>query len=858
MNKLLSKIKNVVLKDNFNIATTDYLEGDWKHGGDNYIAIRNKGAAFKAVKDNNSTAMVFIDVGIKDYYVEVEFSVVDYTQYLYIKGDDDSNFITLSYSNDEIEIREYIDWNDTSTYYKGKIENGDVVGALCLGRKITVFINDIAICEYTIKNLRFVDSTNTGMMIQGSNSAMFDNFIVFEIDKENAEEQEKLPNNDEFYAGYFSDDEIDEFMGNNVYYMSYNGDDENSGLTRSEPLATLEGFKNKIEKISNISEATLYVEDGDYILSKPIDLYGKRFGNTVKVNIIGIGNKAEFTTSDKLDNSKFVPISMNGTKVYRYDLSSLNINFKPKMVEYPNSSYNVNGNIWEAPFLICEGERMYLASYPKADKWTLANEDKAIGLSNGFYITAKTGEDSQRLNKITNWKNVFLDGFIGTPYANHQISVLSYNKKNKRIIASKKTVDWDWQTYTGGIRYRLINIKDEVKEPGEYYIDYDNKVLYFIPPENIDIQNCKIQLAYRKYEDDKGMFYCSNDNTDSNDYYEGSYINFNKINFSGFRNDIFSEIISNMTFEKCIFKNTCYSAIKSLSPKNLNIFNCKFSNISKNAIKLNNSDYSVPAVKSRLNLIGCNCNIVGNRFINMGYLHPWCGYASPVDISTVGTRVKGNSFNHNAGISILFAQNDNIIEANIIKDGCFLLGDSGSIYGGRDWAARGNVIMNNHLYGNNAYFNDDNWVVGIYLDDAISGNIVENNNIKGYKVGILLGGGRDNTLKNNLLEECIIPIVADARGVQWMDLDEIYDSLEKVYPDYTGDLWKNKYHGIETLPQTDPNIKESRNKNLKDINCPGYPKNNKIINNIYKSCVNEEEIDNLVDKYGAVINNVKA
>ena len=152
MNKLLSKIKNVVLKDNFNIATTDYLEGDWKHGGDNYIAIRNKGAAFKAVKDNNSTAMVFIDAGIKDYYVEVEFSVVDYTQYLYIKGDDDSNFITLSYSNGEIEIREYIDWNDTSTNYKGKIENGDVVGALCLGSKITVFINDIAICEYTIKN----------------------------------------------------------------------------------------------------------------------------------------------------------------------------------------------------------------------------------------------------------------------------------------------------------------------------------------------------------------------------------------------------------------------------------------------------------------------------------------------------------------------------------------------------------------------------------------------------------------------------------------------------------------------------------------------------------------------------------
>ena len=34
MSQLLSKIKKVVLKDNFNIATTDYLEGHWTHGGD--------------------------------------------------------------------------------------------------------------------------------------------------------------------------------------------------------------------------------------------------------------------------------------------------------------------------------------------------------------------------------------------------------------------------------------------------------------------------------------------------------------------------------------------------------------------------------------------------------------------------------------------------------------------------------------------------------------------------------------------------------------------------------------------------------------------------------------------------------
>jgi len=663
---------------------------------------------------------------------------------------------------------------------------------------------------------------------------------------------EEIP---EFDVGYFNDPEISDFKTENVYYISPNGNDKNKGTSRNKPLKSLLGFKNKVEALSKISKVTLYVEDGDYNLTSQFDLYGNSFGNTIQVDIIGIGNKAEFTTSDKLDNSKFIAINMNGTTVYKYDLESFNISFSPGMSSYPDSIYSVNANIWEAPFLICEGERMYLSSYPKTDKWTLSKENKAVSSGSGFYITAKSDVDKKRLDAISSWSNVFLDGCIGTPYANHQISIKSYNKSNGRITTTAKTIDWEWQDYTGGIMYKLINIKDEVKDPGEYYIDYTNKLLYFIPPIGVNIVNCKIQLAHKKYGKDQGVFYCSNETKDSNEYFEGTKVTFTKVNFSGFRDDIFSEIMSSVKFNKCIFKNTCYSAIRATTTKNIDIIDCRFSNVSGTAVELNNNQYSVPAPRSRLDLVCGNCNIIENAFENIGYLHPWCGYSSPIYVATVGTKVNFNKFNHTPGISILLAQNDNIIEGNIIKDSCFLLSDSGSIYCGRDWAGRGNIIKNNYIYGTNRYFENENWIVGIYIDDAISGNIVQNNHVVGYKVGILLGGGRDTEIKNNVLENCSIPIVADARGLVWMDLDQMYDNLAKVYPDYTNSLWKDKYEGISTLPQSDPSIESDRNKNLSDTNCPAYPKNNIIVENIYMSCDNNDEIADDIIKYGNVSNN---
>ena len=154
------------------------------------------------------------------------------------------------------------------------------------------------------------------------------------------------------------------------------------------------GYIAKVEA-ADMTESTLYVEDGEYEVSSATNLLGTKFGNTTKTTIQGIGNKAEFTTATTLTNNNFTSTTINGKSGYVYDLSGLNLNYS-----YDSSDAT---NFQTAPFLICNGERMHIASYPHGDIWTVSGEDKAVASGSNFYITAKSGDDRTALNKITNW-----------------------------------------------------------------------------------------------------------------------------------------------------------------------------------------------------------------------------------------------------------------------------------------------------------------------------------------------------------------------------------------------------------------------------------------------------------------------
>ncbi|MFO1051440.1 MAG: right-handed parallel beta-helix repeat-containing protein [Planctomycetota bacterium] len=144
-------------------------------------------------------------------------------------------------------------------------------------------------------------------------------------------------------------------------------------------------------------------------------------------------------------------------------------------------------------------------------------------------------------------------------------------------------------------------------------------------------------------------------------------------------------------------------------------------------------------------------------------------YRPGVAIQGVGQIVRHNLFVDAPHCAILFSGNEHRIEDNEIHDVLRECGDCGAIYCGRDWAMHGTVIRHNHIH--DLPGSTERYQNAIYLDDMASGITVEGNVVERCNLGMLIGGGRDVKVINNLFVDCKEGIRFDARGTTWMAKD---------------------------------------------------------------------------------------
>ena len=137
---------------------------------------------------------------------------------------------------------------------------------------------------------------------------------------------------------------------------------------------------------------------------------------------------------------------------------------------------------------------------------------------------------------------------------------------------------------------------------------------------------------------------------------------------------------------------------------------------------------------------------------------------------------------------------------------CIYYSDVGVFYTGRDWASRGNVVRWNYIH--DITNNHGSGSSAIYLDDCDSGDTVVGNIVyRGVGRGILLGGGRDNTIRGNIFIDLPIGIHVDARGPRGITLDKpgSWNLLEKCKQvGYLSPLWKQRYPRLATVMDDDP------------------------------------------------------
>ena len=169
-------------------------------------------------------------------------------------------------------------------------------------------------------------------------------------------------------------------------------------------------------------------------------------------------------------------------------------------------------------------------------------------------------------------------------------------------------------------------------------------------------------------------------------------------------------------------------------------------------------------------------------------------YKPAISPNGVGIAITHNLIHDCPHIAILYSGNDMRIEDNEIYSVCLETGDAGAIYSGRDVTFRGNHVSHNYIHHLSGV---GMGTMGIYNDDVLSGTIMENNFF--YEVGraVMLGGGVDYIVRNNVFVKCYPAIAIDSRAAH----TEFF--WTPCYEEQRGKL----YNGVQSfLRENDPAV----------------------------------------------------
>ena len=119
---------------------------------------------------------------------------------------------------------------------------------------------------------------------------------------------------------------------------------------------------------------------------------------------------------------------------------------------------------------------------------------------------------------------------------------------------------------------------------------------------------------------------------------------------------------------------------------------------------------------------------------------------------------------------------------------------------------------------------EDKGANGVYLDDNFSSAKIFGNVFQRVKRAILLGGGRDHLVENNLFVDCPPALHIDARGLGWAanGFEGLKKKLE-LWP-YQVPPWSDRYPDLVHILDEEPMA----------------PRGIVVSNNILVSCVGDE------------------
>ncbi len=407
--------------------------------------------------------------------------------------------------------------------------------------------------------------------------------------------------------------------------------------------------------------------------------------------------------------------------------------------EYPSITEVGFSNEYGIPSyeFFCMGQPLTLARYP--DESYL----KALGAGTGAVTSVLSDVSKDKLLSWSEQGGGYMRGYFYHDWADDTLRIDRIDAENGGILSDSGTS----YGVRKNARYYVFNYLSELDAEGEWYLDRESGILYI----------WLLAEAAGSVSMTLGTEPILSINHTGN-------LHFEHIVFEGSRGNLaeLSEA-DNVTFKGCTFRNAGVSGISCQNSQKILLFESEFYGLGLKAIELEGGDRKT-LVPSGNVVSDCSFTATGRNVSSM----------ECISIGGVGNTFTHNDIFNLPHTAVRFSGNDNIISYNNIGNVCYDTTDSGAIYIGRNYTFGGNRIEYNYIHDMEAHITGTLGAseallstAAIYLDDLASGITVQNNILVGGGKGVFLGGGKNNTIINNVFLDNVFSIYADNRGETW-------------------------------------------------------------------------------------------
>ena len=406
------------------------------------------------------------------------------------------------------------------------------------------------------------------------------------------------------------------------------------------------------------------------------------------------------------------------------------------------------------PDFLIDGKRLFVARWPNPGD--IAEMDQIIDpgvdrsgrsgrgesdASSGKFVkeAARGGTFTYSFSRPERWKDdqAKVSGVLSETWVWSYVGVQI--NKAKQQITLDTPISYGLIKKPGKNYFHFEDVPEEIDLPGEYWLDRDKGVLYFLPPKGFNADS-EIRMSMLK----SPMIMTQN----------ASWLNFSNLIFDGSRDVCMAiEGGEGVEVDHCEIRNFLMSAISMKGGKSHKINSCHIHEIGSNVISANGGDWET--------LTPSGFEVTNNHIHSFGYYIP--SGNSAISMGGVGIKVMHNLIHDAPHRVINFKGNDHVIMFNEFHDVVRDFFDAGAIncHLGNDPTQRGTLINSNYFHEIGMKMEGCKCV---YTDGASFGVTIEKNIFQNIGTAQVQNNAINNNtgsyinMRNNIFLNCTMPL----------------------------------------------------------------------------------------------------